>query len=67
MSKHDDDRITPDDLFMNVESFEQMILDSIHTRDEDCHDEESEERIVSFAQQRRAERLRKWSKNENEK
>ena len=27
----------------------------------------SEERIVSFAQQRRAERLRKWSKNENEK
>jgi len=67
MSKHDDNRITSDDFFMNQESFEQMILDSIHARDEDCHDEESEERIVSFAQQRRAERLRKWSKNENEK
>ena len=26
----------------------------------------SEERIVSFAQQRRAERLRNWSKKENE-
>ena len=59
MIKHDDDRITSDDFFMNQESFEQMI--------EDSHDEESEERIVSFAQQRRAERLRKWSKNENEK
>ena len=59
MSKHDDDRITSDDLLMNQESFEQMILDSVHTRDE-----ESEERIVSFAQQRRAERLRNWSKKE---
>ena len=59
MSKHDDDRITSDDLLMNQESFEQMILDSVHTRDE-----ESEERIVSFAQQRRADRLRNWSKKE---
>jgi len=56
MSKHDDDRITSDDLLMNQESFEQMI--------EDCHDEETEERIVSFAQQRRADRLRNWSKKE---
>ena len=59
MSKHDDNRITSDDLLMNQESFEQMI--------EDCHDEKSEERIVSFAQQRRADRLRNWSKKENEK
>ena len=59
MSKHDDRRITLDDVFMNQESLEQMI--------EDSHDEESEERIVSFAQQRRAERLRNWSKKENEK
>ena len=59
MSKHDDRRITLDDVFMNQESLEQMI--------EDSHDEESEERIVSFAQQRRAEWLKKWSKKENEK
>ena len=59
MSKHDDDRITSDDLLMNQESLEQMILDSVHTRDE-----ESEERIVSLAQQRRADRLRNWSKKE---
>lgn len=44
MSKHDDGRINLDDVLMSVESFEQMILDSIHTRDEDCHDEELEER-----------------------
>ena len=44
MSKHDDRRITFDDVFMNQESLEQMILDSIHARDEDCHDEELEER-----------------------
>lgn len=70
MSKHDDRRITLDDVFMNQESLEQMIRDSILNRDEDATDEENEERIeriVSFAQQRRAERLRKWSKNENEK
>ena len=60
MSKHDDDRITSDDLLMNQESFEQMLRD----RMEDSHDEESEKRIVSFAQQRRADRLRNWSKKE---
>ena len=36
-------RITLDDFLMDQESFEQMILDSIHARDEDCHDEEDEE------------------------
>jgi len=60
MSKHDDDRITSDDLFMNVESFEQMIEDS---HDDEGNDD-SKERIVSFAQQRRADRLRNWIKKE---
>ena len=62
MSKHDD-RITSDDLFMNQESFEQMIEDS---HDDEGNDD-SKERFVSFAQQRRADRLRNWSKKENEK
>ena len=62
MSKHDD-RITSDDLFMNQESFEQMIEDS---HDDEGNDD-SKERFVSFAQQRRADRLKNWSKKENEK
>ena len=59
MSKHDD-RITSDDLLMNQESFEQMIEDS---HDDEGNDD-SKERFVSFAQQRRADRLRNWSKKE---
>ena len=62
MSKHDD-RITSDDLLMNQESFEQMIEDS---HDDEGNDD-SKERFVSFAQQRRADRLKNWSKKENEK
>ena len=36
MSKHDDDRVTSDDLLMNQESFEQMLRDTM----EDSHDDE---------------------------
>ena len=63
MSKHDD-RITSDDLFMNVESFEQMMRDTVEDSHDDEGNDDSKERFVSFAQQRRAERLKNWSKKE---
>ena len=66
MSKHDD-RITSDDLLMNQESFEQMLRDTMEDSHDDEGNDDSKERFVSFAQQRRADRLRNWSKKENEK
>jgi len=62
MSKHDDDRVTSDDLLMNQESFEQMLRDTMEDSHDDEGSDDSKERFVSFAQQRRADRLRNWKK-----